>query len=114
MIVSVKNEWGADAVATIAENHAATKSRTDILSGTPRAGAVDRWIYVFTAASFVVTPWSGHSRSLMRMAAIEAGERRPSRSSRIACGVMGSFLMLLLAQTILAATGRINFIAGWA
>ena len=37
-------------MATIAETAADGGRRPDLLSGTPRAHAIDRWIYVFTAA----------------------------------------------------------------
>jgi hypothetical protein len=95
-------------VATIAESLAVQKPRPDLLSGTPRAGFVDRWIYVFTAASFIVITLTGFiPDSLARMAAIEAGERPPFPFIvHVHAVLMGSFLLLLLAQTTLVATGK--------
>lgn len=95
-------------MATVAQSPAAAHPRIDHLSGTPRAGAVDRWIYVFTAASFIVVILTGFiPDSLTRIAAIEAGTRPPFPPIvHVHAVLMGSFLLLLLAQTILVATGR--------
>ena len=41
-------------MATIAGKFYDGGQAPDVLSGTPRAHAIDRWIYVFTAASFIV------------------------------------------------------------
>jgi hypothetical protein len=82
--------------------------RPDRLSGTPRAGAVDRWIYVFTAASFIVIALGGFiPDSLQKIAAVQAGQRPPfPLVLHMHAVLMGTFLLLLLAQTILVATGR--------
>lgn len=82
--------------------------RPDLLSGTPRAHAIDRWIYVFTAASFIAIVLAGFiPSSLEKIAAVEAGMRPPFPLVMHAHAVlMGSFLLLLLAQTTLVATGR--------
>lgn len=82
--------------------------KLDQLSGTPRAGAVDRWIYVFTAASFIVVALVGFvPDSLGKIAAVQAGQRPPfPLVLHLHAALMGAFLLLLLAQTILVATGR--------
>lgn len=95
-------------MATIAQPSIDSKPRQDVLSGTPRAHAVDRWIYVFTAASFVVIVLAGFiPSSLAKIAAVQAGERPPfPYVLHLHAVLMGSFLLLLLAQTTLVATGR--------
>jgi hypothetical protein len=74
----------------------------------PDAGALarlaDRWIYVFMAGLFLVTAVVGFAP---RSAAILAGERpNPPLVVHIHAALMVSWLVLLLAQTTLAATGR--------
>lgn len=83
-------------------------AKPDILSGTPRAHAIDRWIYVFTAASFIAIVLAGFiPSSLDKIAAVEAGMRPPfPLVMHLHAVLMGSFLLLLLAQTTLMATGR--------
>lgn len=73
--------------------------------------AVDRWIYVFMAASFIAYTLLGFVPvSIMKLAAVEAGERPPFPPVMHAHAVlMGTFLLLLLAQSILGATGRLQF-----
>ena len=95
-------------MATIAAPLAARERRPDALSGTPRAGFVDRWIYVFTAASFVVITLVGFiPDALMKVAMVQAGQRPPFPVvMHLHALMMGSFLLLLLAQTWLMATGR--------
>ena len=79
-----------------------------MLSGTPRAHALDRWIYVLTAASFILIVLAGFiPSSLEKIAAVQAGARPPfPLVLHIHAVLMGSFLLLLLAQTTLVATGR--------
>ena len=95
-------------MATLAETLSDENRRTDHLSGTPRAGTIDRWIYVFTAASFIVITLTGFiPDSLTKIAAVQAGERPPfPLVLHMHAVLMGSFLILLLAQTTLMATGR--------
>ena len=95
-------------MATVAETFGFKERRPDILSGTPRAHAIDRWIYVFTAASFVAIVLAGFiPDSLMKIEAVRAGERPPFPIVlHMHALLMGSFLLLLLAQTWLMATGR--------
>lgn len=95
-------------MATIAEATAEQAWRPDRLSGTPRAHAVDRWIYVFTAASFIAITLAGFiPSSLGKIAAVQAGARAPfPLILHVHAVLMGSFLLLLLMQTTLVATGR--------
>jgi hypothetical protein len=95
-------------MATVAETLGFKERRPDILSGTPRAHAIDRWIYVFTAASFVAIVLAGFiPDSLAKIEAVRAGERPPFPIVlHMHALLMGSFLLLLLAQTWLMATGR--------
>lgn len=94
-------------MATVA-TQSVTGGLVDVLSGTPRAGTVDRWIYVFMAAWFIAIVLTGFvPDSLGRMAAIEAGQRPPfPLIAHVHAVLMGSFMLLLLAQTVLVATGR--------
>jgi hypothetical protein len=94
-------------MATIAER-IVEPHRPDHLSGTPRAHAIDRWIYVFTAASFIVIVLAGFiPSSLAKIAAVQAGTRASfPLVLHMHAVLMGSFLLLLLAQTTLVATGR--------
>ena len=60
-------------MATVAAPAIAGGGRVDHLSGTPRAHAIDRWIYVFTAASFIAIVLTGFiPASLAKIAAVEA------------------------------------------
>ncbi|HEY0326415.1 MAG TPA: hypothetical protein VGC46_10655 [Allosphingosinicella sp.] len=95
-------------MATVAKPVVERERRPDVLSGTPRAHGIDRWIYVFTAASFIVIVLAGFiPSSLEKIAAVEAGERPPfPLFMHLHAVLMGSFLLLLLAQTTLVATGR--------
>ena len=96
------------AMATVTGTIGLEERRTDRLSGTPRAHAVDRWIYVFTAASFIVITLMGFiPDSLMKIEAVKAGLRPPFPIVlHMHAVLMGTFLLLLLAQTVLMATGR--------
>lgn len=75
------------------------------------AGAIDRWIYVLMAVFFIAITLTGFiPDSLTKLAAIEAGERPPfPLVLHVHSVLMGSFLLLLLAQTTLAATGRLHY-----
>lgn len=97
-------------MATLAQS-VIPNDRVDLLSGTPRAHAVDRWIYVFMAAGFVVITLTGFiPDSVTKIAAVADGTRPQfPLILHIHAVLMGSFLMLLLTQTWLAATGRL----GW-
>lgn len=95
-------------MATIAKSFIERNPRPDLLSGTPRAGFIDRWIYVFTAASFIAIVLTGFiPDSLQNLAMIKAHQRPPyTVIADVHALLMGSFLLLLLAQTVLVATGR--------
>jgi hypothetical protein len=95
-------------MATIAGSLVARERRPDPLSGTPRAGFIDRWIYVFTAASFIVITLVGFvPDAMMKVAMVQAGQRPPFPAvMHVHAVLMGSFLLLVLAQTWLMATGR--------
>jgi hypothetical protein len=72
--------------------------------------AIDRWIYVFMAVFFVAITLAGFiPDSLAKIAAAEAGQRPPfPLVLHLHSILMGSFLLLLLAQTVLAARGEIR------
>lgn len=95
-------------MATVAEPIVHHEPPSDRLSGTPRANALDRWIYVITAASFIAIVLAGFiPSSLEKIAAVQAGTRAPFPFvMHMHAALMGSFLLLLLAQTTLVATGR--------
>ena len=95
-------------MATLAQTSADGSRRPDLLSGMPRAHAIDRWIFVFMAAWFIVIVLIGFiPDSLNKIAAVQAGERPPfPLVLHMHAVLMGSFLLLLLAQTWLMATGR--------
>lgn len=95
-------------MASLAGTWRPGERRPDALSGTPRAHALDRWIYVFMAAWFIVIVLTGFiPDSLGKIAAVKAGHRPPfPLVLHMHALLMGSFLLLLLAQTILVAVGR--------
>lgn len=95
-------------MATIAKGFAGNESRIDVLSGTPRAHAIDRWIFVFMAAWFIAIVLTGFiPDSIMKIGMVRAGERPPFPPVlHIHAVLMGSFLLMLLTQTTLMATGR--------
>ena len=95
-------------MATVAQPAFGSGRRRDLLSGTPRAHAIDRWIYFFTAASFIVICLAGFiPDSLMKIEMVKAGTRPPFPLVLHAHAVlMGGFLLFLLSQTWMMATGR--------
>ena len=96
-------------MATIAEPIvAANGACRTALSGTPRAHAIDRWIFVFMAAWFIAIVLAGFiPDSIMKVGMVQAGARPPFPIVlHMHAVLMGSFLLLLLAQTVLMATGR--------
>jgi hypothetical protein len=95
-------------MATIAAGNHRAGRLPDALSGTPRAHAIDRWIYVFMSAWFIVIVLVGFiPDAMMKVAMVKAGARPPFPPIlHIHAALMGSFLLLLLAQTWLMATGR--------
>src|SRR3954454_15538296 len=95
-------------MATIAGKLFERERRPDILSGTPRAHAMDRWIFVVTAVWFIAIVLTGFiPDSLAKTAAFQSGARPPfPLVLHFHAVLMGSFLLLLLTQTVLMATGR--------
>jgi hypothetical protein len=95
-------------MATIAGKFAGDEPRADALSGTPRAHAIDRWIFVFMAAWFIAIVLTGFiPDSIMKVGMVRAGARPPfPLVLHMHAVVMGSFLLLLLTQTVLMATGH--------
>jgi len=88
-----------------------TKS-ADVAGVRPAGGAfaraADRWIYVFMAGLFVVTALVGFiPNSVGLLETIEAGQRPPLPVAyHFHAVMMGSWLLLLLMQTTLMATGN--------
>ena len=74
----------------------------------PAEGNISRWIYVFTAVGFIGITLAGFiPDSLVKVAAVEAGKRAPFPPLlHLHALLMGAFLMLLVAQTTLVASGR--------
>jgi hypothetical protein len=95
-------------MATIASPLVQQQRRPDLLLGTPRAHAIDRWIFVFTAAWYIAIVLTGFiPDSIRKVAAVQAGQRPPfPLVMHMHAVVMGTFLLLLLTQTVLMATGR--------
>ena len=83
-------------------------ARPDMLSG-ERTALIDRWIYVFTAASFIAVVLIGFiPDSLGKIVAVDAGQRPPfPLVMHLHAILMAAYLLLLLAQTWLMATGRV-------
>lgn len=77
-------------------------------AGGPFARFADRWIYVFMGGLFVGTALAGFVPTSMRLfAAVEAGQRpAPAPVLHVHALLMGSWLLLFLAQATLMATGR--------
>jgi len=73
--------------------------------------AIDRWIYVFMAAYFIGITLTGFvPDSFSQVAAVQSGERLPfPLVLHLHAILMGSFLLLLFAQSTLAATGRLEY-----
>lgn len=97
-------------MATVASTPIQIDQATDRLSGTPRAGFIDRWIYVFTAVTILLVVLTGFVPDSIRIiGAVQAGERPPLPPILHAHALlMGSFLLLMLTQTILVAIGRVD------
>jgi hypothetical protein len=95
-------------MATVADRFSFKERRPDLLSGTPRAHALDRWIFVGMAAWFIAIVLTGFiPDSIMKVGMVRAGARPPFPIVlHMHAVVMGSFLLTLLAQSWLMATGR--------
>lgn len=79
-----------------------------LLNHSGAAAFIDRWIYVFMAGLFVATTLVGFiPDSISKLAAIQAGARAPFPPVlHVHAAIMGTWLLLLLMQTVLMATGR--------
>ena len=95
-------------MATVADSVQIRRLHPDVLSGTPRAHAIDRWIFVAMAAWFILIVLVGFiPDSVMKVQMVEAGVRPPFPIVlHMHAVAMGSFLLLLLTQAVLMATGR--------
>jgi hypothetical protein len=95
-------------MATVAKPTFFKEQGPDLLSGTPRAHAIDRWIFVAMAAWYIVIVLLGFIPDAVGMvAAANSGQRPPLPVIlHVHAVVMGSFLLLLLTQSVLMATGR--------
>lgn len=95
-------------MATVAGRFFQSERHPDVLSGTHRANAIDRWIFVAMAAWFIVIVLTGFiPDALMKIGLVEAGERPPFPIVlHMHAVAMGSFLLLLQSQAVLMATGR--------
>jgi hypothetical protein len=95
-------------MATVAGKLSQRERRPDVLSGTPRAHAIDRWIFVFMAAWFIVVVLTGFiPDAIMKVHMVQTGQRPPFPAVlHVHAVAMGSFLLLLLTQSVLMATGR--------
>lgn len=98
-------------MATVANRFSFKERRPDLLSGTPRAHAIDRWIFVGMAAWFIAIVLVGFiPDAMMKVAMVKAGARPPfPLVLHMHAVVMGSFLLTLLAQSWLMATGRRDY-----
>jgi len=69
---------------------------------------VDRWIYVFMAVFLIAIVLVGFiPDSIQKMSAVSAGQRPAfPLAMHLHAVLMGSWMLLLLAQTTLMATGR--------
>ena len=72
------------------------------------AALIDRWIYVIMAGLLILTALAGFvPDSLAKIGAINMGQRAPFPPVlHVHAALMGSWLILLFAQTWLMATGR--------
>ena len=95
-------------MATLAGRLPREQREPDIFCGTPRANAIDRWIFVFMAAWFIAIVLSGFiPDAVMKVGLVEAGKRPPFPIIlHVHAVAMGSFLLLLLGQSLLMATGQ--------
>ena len=95
-------------MSTRAEASRTSVAHDDRLIGSARAHALDRWIFVITAAGFVAIALAGFlPDSVMKLSLIKAGLRPPfPLVAHIHAALMGSFLLFVLFQTVLMATGR--------
>lgn len=98
-------------MATVTSALGSIGQQPDLLSGTPRAHAIDRWIFVFMAGWYIAIVLTGFiPDSLEKIELVRTGARPPFPPvMHMHAVLMGSFLLLLLAQTWLMATGRCRY-----
>lgn len=74
----------------------------------PLVATIDRWIYLFMAVFLTATVLIGFvPDSLTKIALLQEGKRAPFPPAlHVHAVLMGSWMLLLLAQTTLMATGR--------
>lgn len=89
--------------------------RIDYFSGTPRADAIERWIYVAMAGGLLAITLAGFVPDFFEMvAAVKDGTHPPMTTVlHLHAVLMGSFLLLLLAQTWLARRGGSGGTCNW-
>jgi hypothetical protein len=97
---------GGIAVATVAD--LSTDKGPPPQAGGSMAEFIDRWIWVFTAALLIATVLAGFvPDSIAKVGLIEAGKRPPFPVVlHVHAVLMGSWMLLLLTQTTLMASGR--------
>lgn len=97
-------------MATLLNADSRDVATIDYLSGTPRAHTIDRWIYVVMAGWFLAITLVGFvPDSVEKIAMVGTGMRPPFPVMlHVHAVVMGSFLLLLFAQTWLTATGHVK------
>ncbi|MDE3073506.1 MAG: hypothetical protein KGJ63_12345 [Pseudomonadota bacterium] len=87
-----------------------TTNRTQSLQlpASPLVRAIDRWIWVFMAAFFIAITLAGFiPDAIMKVEMVRAGASPPfPLVLHVHAVLMGAFLLLLLAQAWLMATGR--------
>ena len=95
-------------MATVADTGGFSGGTPDMLSGTPRAHAIDRWIFVLMAGWFIAIVLAGFvPDSLVKMEMVRLGQRPPfPMVLHLHAALMGAFLLLLFAQAWLMAMGR--------
>ena len=95
-------------MATVAQRGMASGPEPDYSVGTERAHALDRWIFFGMAAWFIALVLAGFiPSSIEKIELVRTGQRPPfPLILNMHAALMGSFLLLLLAQTWLMATGR--------
>lgn len=95
-------------MATVAGTYVDKTPRPDRFAGTPRAHAIDRWIFVAMAVWFIAIVLVGFiPDAMMKVAMVKAGARPPfPMVLHMHAVLMGTFLLLLLAQSTMVATGH--------
>lgn len=95
-------------MATVLDRPGGQDPAIDTLVGTTRTRALDRWIFVITAAGYIAVTLVGFiPDSVMKLGQIAAAQRPPfPLVAHFHAVLMGSFLLFLLAQTTFMATGR--------